>query len=76
MIFHQIWIWIRNQLYSDNKIQDTTLDYDMISKNETPSICNKTEYIKQIKNIKNQIIKEYCLSSTILPNRVIVGQFI
>ncbi|KAM9946041.1 hypothetical protein ACTFIT_004330 [Dictyostelium discoideum] len=47
MILHQVWIWICNQFYSDDKIQATKLDYD--------------------------IILEKC---TVLPNRVIVYQFI
>ncbi|KAM9973968.1 hypothetical protein ACTFIW_007630 [Dictyostelium discoideum] len=43
---------------------------------KTHSIKNKTEFIKNIKTIKNQIIKDYCLPNTILPNRVVVNQFI
>ncbi|KAM9964840.1 hypothetical protein ACTFIW_004629 [Dictyostelium discoideum] len=98
MILHQVWIWICNQLYSDIKIQDAKLDYDIIlkkwyksatldyinkvknykisSSKDTLSIKNKTEYTKNIKSIKNQIIKDYCLPNTVLPNRVIVDQFI
>ncbi|KAM9964303.1 hypothetical protein ACTFIW_004059 [Dictyostelium discoideum] len=98
MIFHQVWIWICNQLYSDIKIQDAKLDYDIIlkkwyksatldcinkvknynisSSKDTLSIKNKTHYIKNIKSIKNQIIKDCCLPNTVLPNRIIVDQFI
>ncbi|KAM9983684.1 hypothetical protein ACTFIY_000417 [Dictyostelium cf. discoideum] len=55
-----------------NKIKN----YKLSSSKETLSICNKAEYFKQIKKIKNQIISEYCIPNSALPNRVIVDQFI
>ncbi|KAM9983538.1 hypothetical protein ACTFIY_000270 [Dictyostelium cf. discoideum] len=89
LILHQIWIWICNQLYSDEKLQGSTLDYDyipkkihkenLISKHHHPktlSICDRNNYIKNIKNIKKQIVKEYCIPVAVLPNKVMVEQFL
>ncbi|KAM9987512.1 hypothetical protein ACTFIZ_005256 [Dictyostelium cf. discoideum] len=98
LILHQIWIWICNQLYSEEKLLDSTLDYDNIlkkwyksasleyikkiknfkiaSSKDILSICDRNNYIKNIKNIKKQIVKEYCIPVSVLPNRVVVEQFI
>ncbi|KAM9979045.1 hypothetical protein ACTFIZ_000379 [Dictyostelium cf. discoideum] len=50
LILHQIWIWICNQLYSEEKLLDSTLDYDNILKKWYKSAS--LEYIKKIKNFK------------------------
>ncbi|KAM9999971.1 hypothetical protein ACTFIZ_008441 [Dictyostelium cf. discoideum] len=99
LILHQIWILICNQLYSEEKLLDSTLDYDnilkkwyksalleyikkiknfkIVSSKDTLSICDRNNYIKNIKNIKKQIVKEYCIPVSVLPNRVvIIEQFI
>ncbi|KAM9997639.1 hypothetical protein ACTFIY_007288 [Dictyostelium cf. discoideum] len=97
LIFHQIWIWICNQIFGDGNKQDETLEYEIILKKwhksatleyikqikifkssltkGTLSICNKNNYNK-IKDIKDKIVKDYCISSTVLPNIVIVDHFI
>ncbi|KAM9941312.1 hypothetical protein ACTFIT_007848 [Dictyostelium discoideum] len=91
-------VMICNQIYSDDKIQESSLDYNIILKKwyksatldyinkvknfklslskDSLSICYKNEYIKQIKNIKNHRVKEYCIPIIALPHRVIVDQFI
>ncbi|KAM9951252.1 hypothetical protein ACTFIT_012363 [Dictyostelium discoideum] len=51
-------------------------NFKLSSSKDSLSICNKNEYINQIKNIKKQIIKEYCIPIIALPNREIFDQFL
>ncbi|KAM9978478.1 hypothetical protein ACTFIY_012226 [Dictyostelium cf. discoideum] len=55
LILHQIWIWICNQLYSERKLQGSTLEYDNIL--EKWHKLALLEYIKKIKNFKTSSSK-------------------
>ncbi|KAM9995541.1 hypothetical protein ACTFIY_001719 [Dictyostelium cf. discoideum] len=98
LIFQQIWIWICNQIFNDEKSQNETLDYNIIlekwyksstldyinkiknfklqATKDSLQVCNTNTYIKKIIDIKIEIANDYCITRKILPNIVIVDQFI
>ncbi|KAM9961972.1 hypothetical protein ACTFIR_004844 [Dictyostelium discoideum] len=56
LILHQIWIWICNQIYSDDKIQEANLDYINILKKWYRSAT--LDYINKVKNFKQASSKD------------------
>ncbi|KAK5576261.1 hypothetical protein RB653_007402 [Dictyostelium firmibasis] len=53
---HHIWIWICNQLYGNKELQDTNLDFEMLT-NKWHQLASM-EYIKLLKEYKSSMAKE------------------
>ncbi|KAN0029626.1 hypothetical protein ACTA71_007758 [Dictyostelium dimigraforme] len=66
LILHHIWIWICNQLYSQEKEDTSTLDYELILKKWHKSA--RLEFIKKIKTFKLDNSKQPHLINT--PNTI------
>ncbi|KAN0044788.1 hypothetical protein ACTA71_006311 [Dictyostelium dimigraforme] len=66
LILHHIWIWICNQLYSQEKEDISTLDYELILKKWHKSA--RLEFIKKIKTFKLDNSKQPHLINT--PNTI------
>ncbi|KAK5576030.1 hypothetical protein RB653_007168 [Dictyostelium firmibasis] len=53
---HHIWIWICNQIYGDIALQDTNLDFELLT-NKWHKLAS-LEYIKLLKDYKLSAAKD------------------
>ncbi|KAN0036650.1 hypothetical protein ACTFIV_001954 [Dictyostelium citrinum] len=57
LILHNIWIWICNQIYSEDPLTDESLSYSSLQKKWHKLAT--LEYIKKAKDLKNLSTKDH-----------------
>ncbi|KAN0026310.1 hypothetical protein ACTFIV_007294 [Dictyostelium citrinum] len=71
LILHNIWIWICNQIYSEDPLTDESLSYSSLQKK-----WHKLATLEYIKKLRKITANYYCIPESSLPNIISFDQFI